>query len=152
MKGRSGRSVTAPRSRRWQVQRCLLRPSMPFARPLPPPSILRLTCGAADERNSSSKGSERSARLGMALLWRRFSVSSSPGFHAWFLWRGIYLMKMPGLNRKVRIATDWLLHALFPPELAQTKVAFESGIRKQHFEPGDIIFQQGDLGDSVYVI
>src|SRR6202030_130102 len=70
------------------------------------------------------------------------------GFHAWLLWRAIYLMKMPGLNRKVRIATDWLLHALFPPELAQTKVAFESGIRKQHFEPGDIIFQQGDLGLS----
>ena len=68
------------------------------------------------------------------------------------LWRAIYLMKMPGLNRKVRIATDWLLHAMFPPELAQTKVAFESGIRKQHFEPGDIIFQQGDLGDCVYVI
>jgi NADH:ubiquinone reductase (H+-translocating) len=61
-------------------------------------------------------------------------------------------MKMPGLNRKVRIATDWLLHLLFPPELAQTKVAFESGIRNQHFEPGDVIFQQGDLGDSVYVI
>jgi CRP-like cAMP-binding protein len=36
--------------------------------------------------------------------------------------------------------------------LAQTKVAFESGIRKQHFEPGDIVFQQGDLGNSVYVI
>jgi len=62
------------------------------------------------------------------------------------------LMKMPGLNRKVRIVADWLLHLLFPPELAQTKVAFESGIRKQHFEPGDIIFEQGDLGDNVYVI
>jgi NADH dehydrogenase len=61
-------------------------------------------------------------------------------------------MKMPGLNRKVRIVTDWLLHLLFPPELALTKIAFESGIRNQHFEPGDIIFQQGDLGDSVYVI
>jgi NADH dehydrogenase len=61
-------------------------------------------------------------------------------------------MKMPGLNRKVRIVTDWLLHLLFPPELAQTKIAFESGIRNQHFEPGDIIFRQGDLGDSVYVI
>jgi len=59
---------------------------------------------------------------------------------------------MPGLNRKVRIATDWLLHLLFPPELAQTKVGSESGIRNQHFEPGDIIFEQGDLGDSVYVI
>jgi len=74
------------------------------------------------------------------------------GLLAWCLWRCIYLMKMPGLNRKVRIATDWLLHLLFPPDLAQTKVAFESGIRNQHFEPGDVIFQQGDLGDSVYVI
>ena len=61
-------------------------------------------------------------------------------------------MKMPGLNRKVRITTDWILRLLFPPELAQTRVAFESGIRNQHFEPGDIIFRQGDLGDSVYVI
>ena len=59
---------------------------------------------------------------------------------------------MPGLDRKVRIAADWLLHLLFPPELAQTKVVFESAIRNQHFEPGDIIFHQGDLGDSVYVI
>ena len=61
-------------------------------------------------------------------------------------------MKMPGWNRKTRISTDWLLHLLFPPELAQTKVAFEHGIKNQHFEPGDIVFQQGDLGDSVYVI
>ena len=74
------------------------------------------------------------------------------GLLAWLLWRGVYLMKMPGLNRKIRIAADWLLHLLFPPELAQTKVAFDSGIRNQHFEPGDIIFEQGDLGDSVYVI
>jgi len=74
------------------------------------------------------------------------------GFLAWLLWRCIYLMKMPGLNRKVRIAADWLLHLLFPPELAQTKVAFESGIRNQHFEPGDIIFHEGDRGDCVYVI
>jgi NADH:ubiquinone reductase (H+-translocating) len=80
-----------------------------------------------------------------------FGVKTS-GLLAWFLWRCIYLMKMPGLNRKVRIVTDWLLHLLFPPELAQTKVAFESGIRNQHFEPGDIIFQQGDVGDGVYVI
>lgn len=74
------------------------------------------------------------------------------GLIAWFMWRCIYLMKMPGLNRKVRISTDWLLHMLFPPELAQTKVAFEYGIKNQHFEPGDIIFEQGDVGDSVYVI
>ena len=80
-----------------------------------------------------------------------FGVKLS-GFIAWILWRCIYLMKMPGLNRKVRISTDWLLHLLFPPEMAQTKVAFEHGIKNQHFEPGDIVFRQGDVGDSVYVI
>lgn len=74
------------------------------------------------------------------------------GLIAWFLWRCIYLMKMPGLDRKVRISTDWLLHLIFPPELAQTKVAADYGIKNQHFEPGDIVFQQGDVGDSVYVI
>ena len=80
-----------------------------------------------------------------------FGVKVS-GLIAWFLWRCIYLMKMPGWNRKVRISIDWLLHLLFPPELAQTKVASEYGIKSQHFEPGDIVFRQGDLGDSVYVI
>jgi NADH:ubiquinone reductase (H+-translocating) len=74
------------------------------------------------------------------------------GFVAWFLWRCIYLMKMPGLNRKVRIASDWTLHLLFPPDLAQTKLEPESGIQNQHFQAGDVIFNQGDLGDSVYVI
>ena len=74
------------------------------------------------------------------------------GLLAWLMWRCIYLIKMPGLNRKVRIATDWLLHLLFPPELAQTTIAVESGIRQQHFEPGDNVFRQGDLGDSVYII
>jgi len=74
------------------------------------------------------------------------------GLVAWILWRCIYLMKMPGLNRKARIASDWALHLLFPPDLAQTKLQPESGIQNQHFEPGDVVFQQGDLGDSVYVI
>ena len=74
------------------------------------------------------------------------------GLLPWFMWRCVYLMKMPGLNRKVRIVTDWVLHLLFPPELAQTTIAVETGIRQQHFEPGDNIFRRDDLGDSVYVI
>ncbi len=74
------------------------------------------------------------------------------GVVAWILWRCIYLMKIPGLAPKLRISIDWFIHLLFPPDLAQTKVELESGIKNQHFEPGDIIFNQGDLGDSVYVI
>ena len=74
------------------------------------------------------------------------------GLLAWILWRFIYLAKIPGIKPKVRISLDWFIHLLFPPDLAQTKVQQESGIKNQHFEPGDMVFNQGDLGDSVYVI
>jgi NADH dehydrogenase len=74
------------------------------------------------------------------------------GIVAWFLWRTIYLMKMPGLNRKVRVSMDWFIRLLFSPDLAQLKAVAENGIRHQHFEPGDIVFHEGDLGDNVYVI
>jgi NADH dehydrogenase len=74
------------------------------------------------------------------------------GLPAWFLWRFIYLMKMPGLNRKFRIGLDWLVALLFPPDLVQIKVLRESAITRQHFDAGEIVFNQGDLGDNVYVI
>jgi NADH:ubiquinone reductase (H+-translocating) len=74
------------------------------------------------------------------------------GFPAWLLWRGIYLSKFPGFSQKVRIGLDWLTALLFPPDLVQLKMLRESDIRRQHFEPGEVVFNQGDFGDSVYVI
>jgi len=74
------------------------------------------------------------------------------GVLAWFLWRGIYLSKFPGFSQKVRIGLDWVIALLFPPDLVQLKMLRESDIRRQHFEPGEVVFNQGDFGDSVYVI
>jgi hypothetical protein len=36
------------------------------------------------------------------------------GLFAWLLWRGVYLSKLPGLERKVRVLTDWILELFFP--------------------------------------
>jgi len=74
------------------------------------------------------------------------------GLFAWLLWRGIYLSKFPGFSQKVRIGLDWRTALLFPPDLVQLKMLRESDIRRQHFEPGEVVFNQGDFGDSVYVI
>jgi NADH:ubiquinone reductase (H+-translocating) len=68
------------------------------------------------------------------------------------IWRNLYLLKIPGIKSKVRIGIDWFIYLLFPPDLAQTRLEHESGIKNQHFEPGDIVFHEGDLGDKVYVI
>jgi len=74
------------------------------------------------------------------------------GLPAWFMWRAIYLMKMPGLNRKFRIGLDWLIAFLFAPDLVQIGISRDSSVTRQHFEPGEIVFNQGDLGDNVYVV
>ncbi|HEY3132843.1 MAG TPA: FAD-dependent oxidoreductase [Acidobacteriota bacterium] len=77
---------------------------------------------------------------------------SVSGFAAWVLWRLIYLMKMPGLNRKFRVAADWFTALLLPPDLVQLKIGNPPGITEQHLESGDIVFNQGDVGNCVYVI
>jgi NADH:ubiquinone reductase (H+-translocating) len=41
------------------------------------------------------------------------------GFAAWFLWRGIYLFKMPGWARRLRVAIDWAMGLLFPRQIVQ---------------------------------
>jgi NADH dehydrogenase len=42
------------------------------------------------------------------------------GLLAWLLWRGIYLGKLPGLERKVRVLTDWVIELFFPRDIVQT--------------------------------
>ncbi|MDP1797977.1 MAG: NAD(P)/FAD-dependent oxidoreductase [Planctomycetaceae bacterium] len=39
------------------------------------------------------------------------------GFLAWWLWRTIYLTKLPGLERKLRVAIDWTFDLFFPRDI-----------------------------------
>lgn len=41
------------------------------------------------------------------------------GFLAWWLWRTIYLTKLPRFEKKVRVALDWALDLLFSKDLVQ---------------------------------
>ena len=42
------------------------------------------------------------------------------GLLAWLMWRGIYLGKLPGLERKVRVLVDWTVELFFPKDIVQT--------------------------------
>jgi NADH:ubiquinone reductase (H+-translocating) len=46
---------------------------------------------------------------------RRFS-----GLAAWLLWRGIYLAKLPGLDKRIRVLFDWVLDLVFPRDIVVT--------------------------------
>lgn len=80
-----------------------------------------------------------------------FGVNVS-GFLAWFLWRTIYLLKLPGWGRRLKVAGSWTFDLFLPPELVQLKLTRSLGVTHEHFEPGEEIFRQGDLGDRIYII
>jgi NADH dehydrogenase len=42
------------------------------------------------------------------------------GLLAWMMWRAIYLSKLPGLERKVRVFVDWNIELFFPRDIVQT--------------------------------
>ena len=54
-------------------------------------------------------------RTGVANI---FGINFS-GFLAWWLWRTIYLSKLPRFEKKLRVALDWTLDLLFGKDLVQ---------------------------------
>jgi NADH:ubiquinone reductase (H+-translocating) len=42
------------------------------------------------------------------------------GLLAWMMWRGIYLGKLPGMERKIRVLVDWTVELFFPKDIVQT--------------------------------
>ena len=42
------------------------------------------------------------------------------GFLAWFMWRTVYLSKLPGFEKKVRVALDWTLDFFFTRDTVLT--------------------------------
>src|ERR1700730_4485954 len=58
----------------------------------------------------------------LASIGRRSGVArifgfNFSGFFAWWMWRTVYLSKLPGLDKKVRVAFDWTLDLLFPKDV-----------------------------------
>src|SRR5215475_184580 len=112
---------------------------------------------AATLRGTPRKAFAFTALGKMGSLGRRSAVAEIfgvklSGFLAWWLWRTIYLMKLPGLDRKIRVATDWTLDLILPPDIVQLRTEKPFSIRREHFEPNETIFREGDWGDSLYII
>jgi NADH dehydrogenase len=74
------------------------------------------------------------------------------GFLAWFLWRGIYLSKLPSLSQKAKVGLQWLLDLIFPRTLAHLKTNQTRRLRRAYFAGGETIFRQGDAACEFYSI
>jgi len=74
------------------------------------------------------------------------------GFLAWFLWRGVYLFKLPTWSRRAKVALDWAWDLLFPRDLSFLNTDTERQFIRSYYRPGDFIHRQGDAARFFSVI
>jgi len=74
------------------------------------------------------------------------------GLLAWFMWRSVYLMKLPGLDRKLRVMTEWTFELFFPRDINLLTPSFSSPLGEMHLEAGDSLFRCGEPAQSLYAV
>jgi NADH:ubiquinone reductase (H+-translocating) len=81
------------------------------------------------------------------ILGLRFS-----GFPAWFMWRGVYLFKLPTWSRRCKVAFDWAWDLLFPRDLGFLNTDATLKVTHAYYLPGDYIHRQGEAAHTFYII
>jgi NADH dehydrogenase len=115
----------------WALGDCAMVPDRTTGKSCPPTAQHALREGTVVAQNVTAaiRGGEKRpfvfSSLGqLAAIGRRTGVArvlgiNFSGFVAWWLWRTVYLAKLPRLEKKVRVALDWTLDLLFSKDLVQ---------------------------------
>jgi NADH:ubiquinone reductase (H+-translocating) len=115
----------------WALGDCALVPDHKTGQYHPPTAQHALREGKALAKNriASVRGTALNpfsfSTIGqLAAIGRRTGVANIlginfSGFIAWWMWRTIYLSKLPRFEKKLRVALDWTLDLLFTKDLVQ---------------------------------
>ena len=115
----------------WALGDCAGVPDPATGKPCPPTAQHALRQGKVAAHNilAAIRGGNRKRfefkTIGaLASIGRRTGVArimgvNFSGFFAWWMWRTIYLSKLPRFEKKVRVALDWMLDLLFSKDLVQ---------------------------------
>jgi NADH dehydrogenase len=78
-------------------------------------------------KKGEKKKFEYSSKGQMAVIGKRTGIATIfginfHGFAAWWIWRSIYLSKIPRFDKRVRILLDWTIDLFFDRDIARLKV------------------------------
>ena len=93
----------------------------------------------------------------MATIGHRIAVAdilgvNFSGFLAWWIWRSVYLAKLPRLDRKIRVVLDWTLDLFFPRDINHLSPRFSTLASEMYLESGDVLFEKGEPAFSFYIV
>jgi NADH dehydrogenase len=127
----------------WALGDCSVIPDPHTGRPYPPTAQHALRQGTVLAGNilATIRGGPKRPfvfkTIGLlASIGRRTGVAqilgvNFSGFVAWWLWRTIYLSKLPRFEKKVRVTLDWLLDVIFSKDLVQFQTHRGGGVPGQ---------------------
>lgn len=136
----------------WALGDCAVVPDLTNGKTCPPTAQHAIRQGRIVARNIAATIDGlplkpfRFRMLGMlAAIGRRTGVAQIFGFRfsgfiAWFLWRTIYLAKLPRMEKKVRVALDWTLDLFFSKDIVQ--------FQTQRSGRAPVVGQEGGTGDQ----
>jgi len=131
----------------WAFGDCALVPDLKTGESHPPTAQHALREGKLAARNilATVRGDEMKpflySTIGLlAPIGKRTGVANIlgvnfSGFIAWWLWRTIYLLKLPRFEKKVLVALDWTLDLLFSKDLVQFRTSRPSTLLQVEEEP-----------------
>ncbi len=119
----------------WALGDCAQIPDPQTGKPYPPTAQhatregkrVALNIAAAIRGKEKSRKPFKYKAMGMlAPLGHRSAVAEILGLKfsgliAWFMWRSIYLSKIPGWDRKFRVAIDWFFDMFLPRDIVRLK-------------------------------
>lgn len=74
------------------------------------------------------------------------------GFIAWFVWRGVYLFKLPTWGRRFQVGFDWASLLVFPRDLAAVRIEQTDRVTHAHYDTGEFIIRKGEAPTNFYVL
>jgi NADH dehydrogenase len=93
----------------------------------------------------------------LATIGEHEAVAEVMGFHfqgfiAWWMWRTIYLAKLPGAVRKLRVMIDWTMELIFPPDISVLLPPPDEVMRPIHLESDEVLFEKGSTARAVFYV
>lgn len=74
------------------------------------------------------------------------------GLLAWFMWRGFYILRLPGFATKVRVTLNWLFDYMLPRNIVQNRNDRLPATRFVRLKKGDVLFNAGQILDGFYTV
>ena len=99
------------------------------------PHAARNVLAALDGEPQTAFGYDQ---LGMLVSVGRFKAVGDilgikvSGFVGWFLWRSYYLLRLPTIDRRLRVMIDWTLDLILQPDIVQISM------RRTRTRPGEV--------------